>query len=242
MVVKIIVKGGYSTYGQTIGIISFQGIAPRIPGDIGHADTLDANVCYEILDDVSFMDLVNGSAHSKVALIQAAKRLEQKGVKAITGDCGLLSIYQEDIASQLRIPFFSSSLLLIPLIWSLQGMTGRIGIVTGHSAYLNEQHLAGAGIVADIPLAIFGMENESEFQKVVISGSSVLDTEKMKSEALRVCGEMLEKSPDIKSIVLECSNLPSYAHQISLQIGLPVYDITGLAKMMINAVAPPLYL
>jgi len=36
----------------------FKGVSPRLPGDLGHAETLDVNVCYEILEDVCFMDLV----------------------------------------------------------------------------------------------------------------------------------------------------------------------------------------
>lgn len=238
----MIVKGGFSTYGQTIGILMFKGVTPRVPGDLGHADTLDVDVCYEILDDVSFMDLVDGSSNTQASLISAAKRLESKGVKAITGDCGLLSRYQEIIASQLKIPFFSSSLILIPLIWTLQGKTGEIGIITGHTALLKKEHLEKAGVTDDIKLSIIGMENEDEFKKVVISGMPVLDTDKMEQGLMNACKCLVGKHPDVRSIVLECTNLPTYSQNLSKAFELPVYSIISLAKLISNAVKPPSFI
>lgn len=237
----MIVKGGFSTYGQPIGIIMFKGSIPRIPGDIGHAETLGFNVCYEVLDDVCFMDLVEGSDKTRDSLIMAAKRLELKGVKAIAGDCGLLARYQEDIASKLKVPFFSSSLMLIPLAWQIQGRKGKVGVVTGHSKLLNKDHLVNAGVTENIPLIIEGMENEEEFTKVVINGEMELDTEKMKNCVLNVCSKFMSGGQDVCSIVLECSNLPSFAYDINKQFNVPVYDIVGLAKMMHNAVCPSNY-
>lgn len=237
----MIVKGGYSTYGQHIGIIMFKGAAARIPGDIGHAGTLGINVCYEILDDVCFMDLVDGSDKTRRSILLAAKRLEQKGVKAIAGDCGLLSRYQQEIASELKVPFISSSLLLIPLIWQIQGRIGKVGVVTGHSKLLKQEHLLNAGVSPDIPLVINGMENVDEFIKVVINGGIELDTDKMKNGVLNVCRNIISNNADVRSIVLECSNLPSFAYDIYNYFGIPVYDIVGLTKLMFNTVHPQNY-
>lgn len=234
----MLVKGGFSTYGQTIGVIMFKGTAPRIAGDLGHADTLDVKVEYEIVHDVGFMDLIEANEDAKNALIVAAKRLEKKGVKAITGDCGLLSRYQNELASELEVPFFSSSLLLVPLVWTLQGQKGKIGIVTGHSQYLRREHLSGADIPASIPLVICGMEEEEEFRRVVIEGAPILDTEKMEQGLVNACSHMLTQNPDVRSIILECSNLPTYAHKLSEVFGLPVYDIVSLAKLVSHAVKP----
>jgi len=188
------------------------------------------------------MDLVDGSNYAQDALISAAKRLESKGVKAITGDCGLLSRYQDIIASQLKIPFFSSSLILIPLIWTLQGKVGEIGLITGHTALLKKEHLEKAGITDDIKVSIIGMENEDEFKKVVMSGLPVLDTDKMELGLMNACKCLLDKHPDVRSIVLECTNLPTYSQNLSKAFNLPVYSIISLAKLISNAVKPPFFI
>lgn len=234
----MIVKGGFSSYGQLIGILMFKGVSPRLPGDLGHAETLDVNVCYEILEDVCFMDLVQGSEKTKESLIAAAKRLESKGVKAITGDCGLLSLYQQEIASELKVPFVSSSLLLLPLIWNLQGKVGEIGIITGHTYLLKQEHLIKAGVTEDMKLCIAGMESEEEFKKVVLSGGDVLDSDNMEQGLINVCTKLIEQHPDIKSILLECTNLPTYSAKINKLFDIPVYDAVSLAKLVSLAINP----
>ncbi|MDR3565765.1 MAG: aspartate/glutamate racemase family protein [Negativicutes bacterium] len=237
----MIVKGGFSAYGQSIGIIVFKGVTPRIPGDIGHAVTLDFPVCYEIIDGISFMNLVDGDERTAQILIEGAKRLEAKGVRAIAGDCGLLARYQQEIAAALSVPFFSSSLLLIPLVWRMQGQQGKIGVVTGHSGLLKEEHLRLAGVAPGTGIAIEGMENEPEFRKVVIEGHPVLDVDKMRQDLLAVTRRLVHNYSDVRSIVLECSNLPSFARDIQQETGLPVYDIVGLAKLVYSSVAPTQY-
>ena len=234
----MIVQGGFTTYGELIGILMFKGISPRLPGDLGYAGTLDVNVCYEILDNVRFIDLVTGSEKTKEILIAAAKRLENKGVKAITGDCGLLARYQKKIASELKVPFFSSSLLMLPLIWTLQGQVGEIGIITGHSDFLKEDHLISSGVTDEIKLCVAGMENEEEFKKVVLKGSSVLDSDKMEQGLVDVCSKLIKEHPEIKSILLECTNLPTYSAKINKIFNMPVYDIVNLAKLVSLAVNP----
>ena len=42
-------KGGYTNYGQTIGILMLDTIFPRLPGDIGNAETFDFPVKYKIV-------------------------------------------------------------------------------------------------------------------------------------------------------------------------------------------------
>lgn len=238
---SMLVKGGFSTYGQPLGILVFKGITPRIPGDLGHAETLDCNVIYEILDNVSFMDLVNGSERTREELVVAAQRLEAKGVRAIAGDCGLLARYQHEIASVLTIPFISSSLLLIPLIWQIQGRIGKIGLITGHTELLKKEHLLGVGIPNDIPLAIGGMETVAEFVKVVINGAPELNVEGMRDGVIEVCRKLLAQHSDVRSLVLECSNLPPFAKDIYAEFKLPVYDLVGLTKLILNSVIPPEY-
>lgn len=237
----MIVKGGFPAYGQPVGIIVFDGVTPRVPGDIGHAGTLDFPVCYEVVDGVSFMDLVDGNERALAALIEGAKRLEAKGVKAIAGDCGLLARYQQDIAAALSIPFFSSSLILIPLIWRMQGQTGQVGVITGHSGLLKAEHLRLAGVEPGTAIAIEGMENELEFRKVVIEGHPVLDVDRMRQDTLAVARRLAHGHPAVRSIVLECSNLPTFASDIQQEIGLPVYDIVGLVKLVYNSIAAPKY-
>lgn len=49
-------------------------------------------------------------------IINAAKRLEKQGVRAIVGACGYFGHFQETVAEAVAIPVFLSSISQVPLI------------------------------------------------------------------------------------------------------------------------------
>lgn len=232
----MIFKRGLSTYGYILGVLVFKGKTPRIPGDAGNALTFDVPVLYETVEG-NFADLIDGSEKVKRNLIKAAKNLESQGVQAILGDCGLMSIYQKDVARNLNIPFISSSLVLLPIMWRLQGETGKIGVITGHSNYLKRHHLEACG-AADIPIILHGMEKYKEFSNVVLMGSNEININSMRNDILTAASDMISKSKEIRSILLECSNLCSFVKDIRNQTQLPVFDLISAWNLVKCALDP----
>jgi Asp/Glu/hydantoin racemase len=41
---------------------------------------------------------------------------------------------------------------------------------------------------------------------------------------------MVEENPDIGAILLECTDMPPYAHRIQAELNMPVYDAITLIK------------
>ena len=80
-------------YGATIGIITFKPKCPSlIPGHVSNALTYNFPVRFKIVD-VSTLESVLTAQPNYSSLpiyIQAAKELEEKGVKAIVTSCGYL--------------------------------------------------------------------------------------------------------------------------------------------------------
>jgi len=120
----------------------------------------------------------------------------------------------------------------------LQGKVGEIGIITGHTYLLKQEHLLKAGVTEDMKLCIAGMESEEEFKKVVLSGGDVLDSDNMEQGLINVCTKLIEQHPDIKSILLECTNLPTYSAKINKLFDIPVYDAVSLTKLVSLAINP----
>src|SRR5262245_22279695 len=102
---------------------------PRIPRDMGHATTLPFPVRYHRVDGAP-PDLVlrRGAEGLLDAFIQAARHLEREGVGAITTNCGFLVKFQRQMAAAVRVPVFTSSLLLVPLVHRLLEPKRRVGI------------------------------------------------------------------------------------------------------------------
>ena len=234
------VQKGYPFYGQNVGVLVFNGQSPRVPGDPGHGATFPFPVCYEVVPG-TFADLLEGSAEIKEKLCRAVKNLESRGIRAVIGDCGLMALYQQELASCSCLPVLTSSLVLVPLIWKLVGCRGAIGVITGHGDLLKENHLRSAGIDPEIELAIQGMEDEPHFREIVIEGGTNLDVELMRRDVLSAAAKLIRQNKEVGAILLECSNLATYSRTLQDAHGLPVFDITGAALMLEHAVHAPEY-
>src|SRR3989442_4216842 len=158
------VRGGFNQYGFAVGILMLDTQFPRIPGDMGNASTFPFPVRYQRVEGAD-PDLVvrRGAAGLLPAFIEGAQRLQHEGVGAITTNCGFLVKFQRELAKSVSVPVFTSSLLLVPLVHRLLPPGQRVGIMTVNAASLTPEHLEGAGIGSDVPLAVAGMETEKEF-------------------------------------------------------------------------------
>lgn len=208
---------------------------PRIPGDIGNALTFDFPVLYKIVKGASVQRVVNEGDPALLSPFTAgALELVAQGVQAITTSCGFLAMFQREMAESLPVPVFTSALLMVPFIYSMLPKKSRIGIMTFDSSSLTERHFRGAGI-GDIPTAVCGMENSKCFAGAIRGDCCVLNTDGARAEHVAVAIKMQEEYPDVRAIVLECTNMPPYAEDIREATGLPVFDITDLVKFIYGA-------
>ncbi len=232
------VRGGFNQYGFTVGILMLDTRFPRIPGDMGNAATFPFPVRYHRVSGAA-PDLVvrRGAEGLLPAFIAGARELEREGVGAITTNCGFLVKYQRELAAAVSVPVFTSSLLLVPLVHRLLPAGRRVGIMTVSAATLGAEHLRGAGIGGDIPIAVAGLETEKEFTRVLLGDELELDVEAAREEHVRVARRLVGEHPDLGAIVLECTNMPPYAADIQRETGLPVFDIVSLVTLVHAALA-----
>lgn len=220
-----------------VGILLFESAGGRIVGDPGAEGTFDFPVRYGVVPG-GFQDLVEGSPQACERLCRAARILETQGVSAIAGDCGLMVLYQEELSRSVHIPVVSSSLVLLPLLRVMLGAGRQIGVLTGHSKLLGEHHLAAARVREDWEIVIAGMETQPHFRQAVLERSCAQEYSKMAQDVLRAAEELLERSDNLGAILLECSNLTTFAYEITKRYGIPVFDI-NLAVRMLRAAGDP---
>jgi hypothetical protein len=211
---------------------------PRIPGDMGNAATFPFPVRYQRVAGAD-PDLVvrRGAAGMLDAVIDGARQLEREGVGAITTNCGFLVKFQREIAASVRVPVFTSSLLMVPLVHRMLPPGQRVGIMTVNAGTLGPEHLAGAGIAPDVPLAVAGLETEKEFTRVLLGDEMELDPEIAREEHVRVARRLVSDHPDIGAIVLECTNMPPYAADVQRETGRLVFDIVSLVRLVHDGLA-----
>lgn len=214
-----------------VGVLLFASAGDRIPGDPGAPGTFDFPVEYGVVPG-SYRDLVQGSPEACGRLCQAARELEARGVSAIAGDCGLMVLYQEELARSVSVPVVASSLALLPLLRTMLGREKKIGLLTGHSGLLARRHLAAAGVDGDGELVIQGMEDEPHFRQVVLEGACPQDYRLMARDVLHAVGRLLEREKEVGAIVLECSNLTTFAWEVEEKYHIPVFDVNLAIRIL----------
>lgn len=229
------VEGGRHYYGQAIGIMLYDTLAPRIPGDVGNASTFNFPMKLKYVKglDPSWIIKKCPDRRALPLLIKAAQELEEEGVRAIATGHGFTVVFQKELADAVSIPVFTSSLIQVPMVHKMLGNNQKVGIITANSTALGEEHLTAAGIDKSIPLVIAGIQDGVEWrrrEKVL-----KMDPQMLENEIVQVAKRLVSQNGNIGAIVLECTQLPSFAFAIQRETDLPVFDIYTLTNMIYNA-------
>jgi hypothetical protein len=215
-----------------LGVLMLATTFSRPVGDIGNPKTFPFPVLYETVPTASVRRVVVDPDPALIEEFVAGGRfLEQRGAQAIATSCGFLSLYQAEIQAHLSVPFAASSLLQIP---AAEKLHGQIGVITARAASLSERHFRAAGCT-HMPAAVAGMDSCPAFTAAIIEGKVPLDERAVQRELIAVTREMVRKRPELRAIVLECTNLPPYSAAVREASGLPVYDSTTLCLDLMNA-------
>ena len=227
-------KPGQAWYGESIGILILDASYPCVPGNVGNASTFSFPVRYEKVKGASIDRLLNKQdPELATPFIQAARNLRDHGVKAITGACGFMALFQQEVAASIDIPVFLSSLAQIPFIHQITGK--KVGIITANASCLTPKHFQATGIPQSLPLVIAGMENQTEFREAVLEEKGSLDSSRIEKEVVQVAKELAANNPDVGAILLECSDLPPYAKAIQQAVDLPVFDFFTMINYVHSA-------
>ena len=239
------IKGGRAFYGKAVGMLMLDTTYPLIPGNVGNATTYDFPVRFKLLKGIPsdwWCDAEGPSSNRREKFIGFAKELEKEGVRAITTGCGFFAIYQKAVAEALNVPFFSSPLLLVPMVSRMIGKNKRVGIISAGANRLKGSFLENAGIDESIPIAVDGMDDKEEFSNtVVFEKKPMMDVAKVESEVIDVSRRLVKNHPDVGAIVFECSDLPPFSAAVQEAIRLPVFDFITLVNMVYQTVVQKRY-
>jgi hypothetical protein len=171
--------------------------------------------------------------------LEGARDLEREGVLAITTSCGFLVLFQDELARQLRVPFFASSLLQIPLVYRM--VQRPVGVITADAAALTGEHLQAAGADASMPVHVAGLEGCEAFASAILRDGPRLDPVAVEHEVVATAQALLRREPGIGAFVCECHNLAPYGPAIQRVTGRPVFDIFSLVALVNQAVVKPTF-
>jgi hypothetical protein len=234
-------RPGAVSYGQDIGILMLDCFCPFVPGDVGNAYSYPYPVLYHMVPGLTSPVVHSGGQEAVTQLVEAARYLESQGVKAITSDCGYMLHYQEIVSASVNIPVMLSALLQLPFVASTISKNQSIGILCANDKSLTQRLIDTAFPHPTRAVHVRGMNDKKAFWTAFMEDVGYLDMSAVETEVGEAARELIGKHPDVGAIVLECSNLPPYAHLIHEATGRPVFDFITMINHMRSAIAPRRY-
>jgi len=148
-----------------------------------------------------------------------------------------MMIYQKDLADQLELPVFFSSLLQISFMRQLIPDNAKIGIITANSEALDSDVLRLCCSDFSDKLAIQGLENYPIFADAYLKETSgEIEFEAVQEEVVAAARKLVDKEPAVKMLLLECSVLSPYGDAVQRITGLPVFDYITMINYVYAAV------
>ena len=216
--------GGKNVYGARLGCLMLESSFPRIPGDMGNAETWPFAMLYRVVRGATARRVVREKAEGLYdAFCIAADELIADGADGITTTCGFLALMQKPLAAHCRVPVATSSLMQVPLVQALLPPEKRVGVITYCAETLLPEHLEAAGAPADTPIA--GVEEGRAFYRMIMEDEATLDPSVLLADVLDAGAALAADTPDLGAVVVECANMPPYSRLLAERLGLPIFDL-----------------
>ena len=236
-------SGPAGAAGAFLGILMLQSRFPRLPGDIGHAESFAVPTRRLVVHGATAPRVVRDAAGLAAsglltAFIDAARQLEREGAAAITTSCGFLVLFQRQLQEAVRVPLVTSSLLMLP---GLLQARPQVGLLTISSERLGPEYLQAAGVppprLGDV--IVQGVATDGEFARVILGDLPRMDVAKAASEVVDAARSLKRRAPGIDTVVLECTNLPPFASQIEKATGLRTLSLLQCESLLLPFRAGP---
>ncbi len=223
---------GIHVFGQTpsvLGIIMLDTQFPRPLGDVGNTQTFGVSVHHDTVKGVWPAKVVTSAASLRQARLLPSfqgivRNMQMRGVQAITTSCGFLVLLQKELQSVTKLPVVTSSLLQLP---ALLRQEQKVGVLTISASSLGAEHLRAAGVPKDRlkDVIIQGMPSAGEFVSKILGNQPTLDLALASNEAVAAALALKARAPELRSLVLECTNLPPYQAAMEAATGWNIYSL-----------------
>jgi len=232
-----------------IGILCWEeGCSPRglaqlekLPGNSTNPETFDFPVTYGRIKGANIHTILENPCQQVLqSMIDEARKMEARGIRAITTSCGFNAVFQRELADSVRVPVFTSSLMQIPLVQTMLAKQQTVGVITAKKLALTEKHLQRVGIKDQRSIHIEGLDAGTEWNKIFISPNQEIDIPAIKNDLVHIACSMM-KNADIGAFVLECTDLPPFADAIRKATGRPVFDFVTLTNYIYQAIKSAIF-
>jgi hypothetical protein len=212
-----------------LGIVMLDTRFPRPPGDAGNPASWPAPTLLKVVPQAWPRKIVQSADGLRAAGVleqfaASVRQLEAEGASAITTSCGFLVLLQRELQAACSVPLVSSSLLQLP---ALLEQEDRVGVLTISAQALGEEHLLAAGVARErlADVVVHGVNPLGEFARSILGNHPRMDLERAAADVLAAAAALRARAPDLRTVVLECTNMPPYAGAVGEATGWRVLSL-----------------
>ena len=210
---------------------------PRIAGDVGSPETYRASLETHVIADLSVPRVVTATPRVKdidrVEPVLAAARGD-----VITTSCGFLGLWQDRLAAVAAAPFVSSSLVALPSLMA-RHRTGELAILTFDSGTLASP--AFAPMMRGFTGPVVGLPSNSHLKQVIANDMTALDRHRAEAETIDLVAGLVARMP-VRTLLLECTNLPPYKAALRARFDLEIHDILTQINLVNPDIIDPAFI
>ena len=221
-----------------LGLLLLDTAFPRPPGDLGRPDSWPRPVFTHVVTGAWPARVVQSARGMQAeglgrAFVEGARSLQDRGAAAITTSCGFLVLLQRELQAAVSVPLVTSSLILLP---ALLREEAQVGVLTIDSARLGPEHLAAAGVPSDRlgDVLVRGMPPDGPFSSAILGNRPEMDLAAAGEDVVEAARALRQQAPGLRTVVLECTNMPPYRHAIEAATGLRVLSLSNAPDLRLS--------
>ena len=193
---------------------------PRIPGDVASPETYQQPIAIHRINKASVSAVINDQPDQMdISYYEAGARGITYGIGVTS--CGFLGYWHRHLAEICPRPFVASSLVDLPRLMAAQP-TQEMAILTFDAEVLRSPLYQP--LLSGFDGKIIGLDPDMHLRRVIAEDLPDLDSPLAEQEIIDLLRPHLADGR-VKTLILECTNLPPYKSAIKQAFDLEVYDI-----------------
>lgn len=226
-------EGQYVT-GQPIGLLQTHSWMPKPPGHVSCKASYPYPVRHMPVRELIAESLIANEQGLIPNLVEAGERIEREfGARIIGSSCGYFGNYQKEVADCLHTPTYLSSVIQAP--WALSAMQPeqKLGVICADETKMTFELMESCGCTrADYErCVVYGAQDNPMFH-FMRQNLGHYNIAMFGEELVALAKKLVIEHPEVGAILLECTEMPSYAAPIQAATNLPVYDYITLLNFL----------
>lgn len=206
-------------------------------GALRNPMTFGVPIYVETVEGAWVENVVRGDPSLERPYVEAARRLVARGATVISSTCGFSVRHQLAVASAVDVPVAMSSLLILPSLLRQIPPNRKIAVLTYDSTHISDDLLGLEKPEDRERVVIGGIEGGKFWRDELLRPAPPIDYPAIENDVSACVSRLRLEGNTIAAILFECAAFPVVAPTIRRLTGLPVYDIVGLCRSMLESVS-----